>query len=1304
MKKFLSILISAMLVLTVIPMAIVSADTKLNLVDIKDQIRPVGRYEWTDSGLSGDWTASGFEFTADCEGNVALTLTAKCNDVGGKGDWNKDGYLTVYIDGVRQNYRVRYMNGTHTVNIAENVESGVHTFKVLKQNEYSTTQAVFNSITFNGTLGAKPAEQEYVIEFIGDSITSGFGSLDNPNGQASRYSDGTRTYAYITAENFGAEARIVSVSGGTMGGLYSWYTGNARNGGSYDYSLKKPTFVVNALGGNDGPKTIDYYKTHIKNYANAIRKGYNDVTIPIVHVTDIMNTGDALRYNISQAIKAIQKEDPVAYGNIYNVFCNTVAGGHPNQSQHLTAANRLTREIVELGIMPASALRDDATIVLKENTNETTNINNFDSVVWGNASNSGVKGELVAPLDPADADSETAKAVKYTADGTQSAAATRTFRVKAGTISSINTTKGFSFYINYKDTDYTGAEGETYTSPKYLFSRSDKFATMTVPGVTDGTTQKVEIYWNEIPENSYVFVSGLYGSDFILGFDFFGSCEYIIDNLKAINYRYMYSSNSNKAYTYSSGYDSYPLMGVTDNYVAATTVTTNINDVETLSPEDVTNPDNWVVGWYDASTGVYNPKYNGTLENERAAVKSLVKIDASNIYGFTILNNDEYGLRVVIREYDSNGKFIRSWGSLGSGEHYTPTDSNVKYASVTIYGNVANTIDLVKNNTISVIMQITGEVPSSSSTTTTTTTTTQKQEESSSTPEESSSVPAGENGIVKTVVYTMDESGISTNNDPRHPEKAEIVDSGEADYGKVMKMGAYGDTHAYLYFPKIKASDYDYGIITKITFDYKLKTNGIWLYQGLKVRYNGTWTNAIYDSKVPGYKMPGPANQWLTCTIDFTDANPYYPTLSNAINAGIDGIQFAQTKSTTNFYVDNITVYVEKFSENRAEQPKPAAPVATEVTGTSITLQAVTNAMYSKDGGATWQVSNKFTGLSPATEYQFAMKLKQTVDYFESEVSDIAKISTLTEYTLSFKDLGFTSKTTAASGKSAFETAQYKESNVAIALTTTRLLFAGDKMDFTSKASVVAGKYKVILQYRAYSGRSDLDITMGDSVYKSFVSATSGGNGTKADLFAEYVHSTDGPVNISLDVLTDGSCYLEALILQKVGDVETDGQITTALATESTASIRLGEVKGMRFYTSVDEEALAALVGDKEYEVGTLIAPKDKIGDHLTIEDSVAKVVYDYAKYGLYDGKYVVGSIVNIKSSNNYNAQTGNLARDFVARAYVLVDGVYYYSASTCVRNIAQIADSFIADANGGYNALDADIKELVDTWAKAND
>ena len=166
---------------------------------------------------------------------------------------------------------------------------------------------------------------------------------------------------------------------------------------------------------------------------------------------------------------------------------------------------------------------------------------------------------------------------------------------------------------------------------------------------------------------------------------------------------------------------------------------------------------------------------------------------------------------------------------------------------------------------------------------------------------------------------------------------------------------------------------------------------------------------------------------------------------------------------------------------------------------------------------------------------------------------------------------------------------------------------------------------------------------------------------------------------------------------------EIAGETTDVITTDDKASIRLGEVNGIRFYTTIDTAALAELVGDKKYEVGTLIAPKDIAGDYLTIEDDHIKVVYDMTN-GLWKGNQVVGSIVNIRETDADGKGTGNLARDFVARAYVLVDGVYYYSATQSVRNIAGIADAYINTSGSGYDNLAADTKALVDAWAKAND
>ncbi|MBQ5590973.1 MAG: hypothetical protein IIU65_04770, partial [Clostridia bacterium] len=71
--------------------------------------------------------------------------------------------------------------------------------------------------------------------------------------------------------------------------------------------------------------------------------------------------------------------------------------------------------------------------------------------------------------------------------------------------------------------------------------------------------------------------------------------------------------------------------------------------------------------------------------------------------------------------------------------------------------------------------------------------------------------------------------------------------------------------------------------------------------------------------------------------------------------------------------------------------------------------------------------------------------------------------------------------------------------------------------------------------------------------------------------------------------------------------------------------------------------------------------------------------------------KGIVGSMVKIKETN--------IARNFVARAYVLVDGVYYYSETQSVRSLAYVADAFMNDTEE-FEAVDADIKALVEAWA----
>ena len=86
---------------------------------------------------------------------------------------------------------------------------------------------------------------------------------------------------------------------------------------------------------------------------------------------------------------------------------------------------------------------------------------------------------------------------------------------------------------------------------------------------------------------------------------------------------------------------------------------------------------------------------------------------------------------------------------------------------------------------------------------------------------------------------------------------------------------------------------------------------------------------------------------------------------------------------------ESITVTIAK-----AGQDKPAAPTLRDRSYTSITLNEVAGAEYSKDGGKTWQSPPEFTGLTSGTTYEFVIRYAATDNYNASPASDAVKFTT----------------------------------------------------------------------------------------------------------------------------------------------------------------------------------------------------------------------------------------------------------------------------------------------------------------------
>ena len=232
--------------------------------DAKDYIKTQGRTTLKDGAMWLDYSASGVEFSAYCEGKVALNLNVKSiknNDATYGGI-----YFTVIVDGVTVDRAQCRITSTGTVELvlADNLPAGNHTFEVYRQTEHRGAEVGISSIVMNGSFNDKPEDNRLYIEFIGDSISTGYGALGEAGADSADsplWQDATVAYPYLTAKALGADFSDVCYSGlgckyGYSGSLSMQTVYQAQRYQydqvtKYDFTKRQPDVVVIALGTND---------------------------------------------------------------------------------------------------------------------------------------------------------------------------------------------------------------------------------------------------------------------------------------------------------------------------------------------------------------------------------------------------------------------------------------------------------------------------------------------------------------------------------------------------------------------------------------------------------------------------------------------------------------------------------------------------------------------------------------------------------------------------------------------------------------------------------------------------------------------------------------------------------------------------------------------------------------------------------------------------------------------------------------------------------------------------------------------
>ena len=171
-------------------------------------------YDEERQAIFFNWTASGFalRFTGD---RLEMDAEAFADTFPGEAD--SFPYLAVLLDGQTEPERIIHLEkGRNTYLLYSSEQPQEHTLRIFKRSENSKGRVCLYGLKLNGeTLPYTPPETKWKLEFIGDSITCGFGN--EMDGDAKTFhpllENGLASYPEIAARLLNAAYHSVCISG-----------------------------------------------------------------------------------------------------------------------------------------------------------------------------------------------------------------------------------------------------------------------------------------------------------------------------------------------------------------------------------------------------------------------------------------------------------------------------------------------------------------------------------------------------------------------------------------------------------------------------------------------------------------------------------------------------------------------------------------------------------------------------------------------------------------------------------------------------------------------------------------------------------------------------------------------------------------------------------------------------------------------------------------------------------------------------------------------------------------------------------
>ena len=298
--------------------------------------------------------------------NSSVTFSAKGSKVKMElytqdcGELNEAG-LRIYVDGAKTG-EVVVKHGITEYEIAAFDDQEIHKVRVVKITEAAMSYVAIKNIQVEDGELQKLEQTEDTrtkVEFIGDSITCGYGVHGEPESEYTiREEDGELCYAAFMAKEMNWNANWISASGY---GMYQDYEENPDNNVpklyryvnwyvnpevKMDYTTFEPAFIFINLGTNDcnyfhKESGLQGYIKAYKEFLLELRKAHKDAKI----ICTIGTECDTAFPHIKTAIQEAEQEGLTgvyAYElPFHNVEVDGIASGHPTEATHKKDARRL---------------------------------------------------------------------------------------------------------------------------------------------------------------------------------------------------------------------------------------------------------------------------------------------------------------------------------------------------------------------------------------------------------------------------------------------------------------------------------------------------------------------------------------------------------------------------------------------------------------------------------------------------------------------------------------------------------------------------------------------------------------------------------------------------------------------------------------------------------------------------------------------------------------------------------------------------------------------------------------------------